>query len=55
MKTATVRQRRTLNDGRRVVNVVCPVCDHRHWIRDTVGTTQCPRRPGRFTVEAGKR
>ncbi|EUA04655.1 hypothetical protein I547_3083 [Mycobacterium kansasii 824] len=48
--SATIRQRRTLADGRRLINVVCPVCDGRHWIptADTVG--RCPRKPGSFVV-----
>lgn len=49
MKTALIRQRRTLADGRRLVNVACPMCDRRHWI-PAAGTGKCPRRPGRFTI-----
>ncbi len=49
MKHAKVRARRTLSDGRELLQVVCPVCQGRHWLRDgTVG--HCPRRPGRFTI-----
>jgi hypothetical protein len=51
MRRATVRGRRTDIDGRRLVNVVCPVCDHRHWIPDA-GTGECSRRPGSFTVRS---
>jgi hypothetical protein len=49
VKRASVRQRRTLQDGHRVINVVCPICDHRHWLPDAV-TGRCPRRPGAFTI-----
>lgn len=54
MKTATIRQRRTLRDGKHLVQVVCPLCQGRHWIpaTDTVG--QCPRRPGTFTTTQRK-
>ena len=51
IKTAQVRQRRTLADGRRLVNIVCPICDRRHWIQAS-GSGKCPRRPGRFTIAA---
>lgn len=51
MKRATVRQRRTLVDGRRLVNVACPVCEHRHWLPDT-GTGRCPRKSGSFAIAA---
>lgn len=49
MKQAKVRARRTLTDGRKLLQVVCPVCQGRHWVRDTA-TGHCPRRPGRFTI-----
>jgi hypothetical protein len=32
------------------VCVVCPVCDHRHWIPAGTHTSSCPRRPGTFTI-----
>ena len=49
MKPARIRHRRTLADGRKLLNIVCPLCDRQHWIRDaSVG--DCPRRPGRFTI-----
>ena len=51
MRPAQIRQRRTLADGRRLVNVVCPVCDRRHWLPAS-GVGKCPRRPGRFTIVA---
>ena len=54
MKSAIVRQRRTLGDGRRFVNVVCPVCDRRHWLPAT-DTGRCPRKPGRFTIATTER
>lgn len=50
MKRATIRQRRTLADGRRLVQVVCPVCDGRHWVPADLSTSDCPRRPGAFTL-----
>jgi hypothetical protein len=31
MKAARVRGRRTGPDGRRLVNVICPKCNHCHW------------------------
>jgi hypothetical protein len=32
MRPAIVKQRRQLADGRRLVNVVCPACEGRHWL-----------------------
>ncbi len=53
MKRAKITQRRTLADGKLMVNVVCPVCEHRHWLPvTTVG--HCPRRPGRFAIAADR-
>lgn len=49
MKTARIRQRRTLADGSRLVLVVCPVCDHRHWTQ-AKSTGHCPRRHCDFTI-----
>ena len=49
MKAATVKKRRRLADGRRLVNVVCPACDGRHWLPDD-HTGECPRRPATFTI-----
>jgi hypothetical protein len=49
MKIAQIRQRRTLADGTRMVNIVCPFCEHHHWIRDGVSAT-CLRKPGRFSI-----
>ncbi len=49
VKRAPVRQRRTTADGRRFVNVVCPVCDRRHWLPES-NTGICPRRSGHFTI-----
>jgi hypothetical protein len=49
MKHAVVRQRRGTADGRQFVNVVCPVCDHRHWLQ-AAETGSCPRKPGIFTI-----
>jgi hypothetical protein len=51
MKRATVRQRRTLADGRRLVNVVCPYCQHRHWLPEAA-TGFCTRRNSNFTIAA---
>ena len=50
MKHAVIRQRRTLADGRRLVNIVCPVCDGRHWLPAETTKAECPRRPGAFTL-----
>lgn len=51
VKRAKVVHRRTLADGKIVVRIVCPVCDHRHWLpASKVG--HCPRRCGKFTIEA---
>ncbi|WP_170981215.1 hypothetical protein [Mycolicibacterium sp. CR10] len=50
MKRAVVRQRRTLADGRKFVCIVCPVCEHRHWLPADTNTSECPRRPGTFTL-----
>jgi len=48
-KTAVVRQRRTLADGRRLICIVCPLCEHRHWQQaDEPG--HCPRRGGTFAI-----
>jgi hypothetical protein len=50
MKKATViRARRTLADGRRLLQVVCPICEHRHWLPET-STGVCPRRRTAFTI-----
>jgi hypothetical protein len=51
VKRAVVRQRRTLGDGRRLVNVVCPFCEGRHWLPASA-TGSCPRRstPAAFTI-----
>jgi hypothetical protein len=54
VKRAKVCQRRRLADGRIMVNVVCPVCDHRHWLPVTA-TGECPRRSGRFTISEAVR
>lgn len=51
--TAQVRQRRTTPNGTRSVNVVCPVCDRRHWVRDGA-TGKCPRKTGAFTIHDPK-
>jgi len=49
MKPARIRQRRTLADGRKLINIECPLCDRQHWMREaSVG--DCPRRPGSFTI-----
>ena len=32
MKAAVIRARRRLADGRRMLQVVCPLCEHRHWM-----------------------
>jgi hypothetical protein len=49
VKRAVIKQRRTLGDGRRLVTIVCPVCDGRHWL-PTADTGRCPRKPGIFTI-----
>ncbi len=50
MKRAVIRQRRTLADGRRLVQVACPICGVRHWLPADTTTHQCPRRPGVFAL-----
>ena len=50
MKRATIRGRRPLGDGRRLVNIVCPICDGRHWMPANTQTHECPRKPGTFTI-----
>lgn len=50
MKRAIVKQRRTLADGRRLVQVVCPICQGRHWLPADATQATCPRRPGAFTL-----
>ncbi len=54
MKRAKVLHRRTLPDGSTIVRVVCPVCDHRHWIPQTA-IGHCPRRVGKFVISGGHR
>ena len=54
-KRAIIRERRTLADGRRFVNVICPLCDRRHWIPADDDTGRCPRRLGGFTISADKK
>jgi hypothetical protein len=53
MKTALVKQRRQLADGRRLVQIVCPACDGRHWLPDS-GTGQCPQRLSTFAFPPRK-
>ncbi|VEG42726.1 Uncharacterised protein [Mycolicibacterium flavescens] len=53
MKRTVIRARRTLADGRRLLQVVCPYCDHRHWLPDAV-TGFCNRRNYTFTIPTGK-
>ena len=47
MKTATITQRRTHRDGRRLVNVLCPACQHRHWMPETTEPVRCPLKIGK--------
>lgn len=55
LKRAKIHTRRTLADGRRMIQVVCPVCDHRHWMRDA-DTGHCILGwPGKFIIGGGKR
>jgi hypothetical protein len=49
MKTATVRARRRLADGRKLIQVVCPVCSHRHWMQEAA-TGWCSRRNSTFAI-----
>jgi hypothetical protein len=49
MKAATVKQRRRLVDGHRLIQVVCPHCEHRHWLPEAA-TGWCSRRNSTFTV-----
>jgi hypothetical protein len=49
MRPAIVEQRRQLADGRRLVNVVCPACEGRHWLQEAT-TGFCSRRNSTFTI-----
>jgi hypothetical protein len=49
MRAAIVKQRRRLADGRRLVQVACPHCEHRHWLPEAV-TGFCARRNSTFSV-----
>lgn len=57
MKRAKVHTQRRLADDRRMVQIVCPVCDGRHWMRAAAGDiAHCPRGlPGQFIIGAKKR
>jgi hypothetical protein len=49
MKAATVKQRRRLADGRRLIQIVCPHCSHRHWLPEAaIGF--CTRRNSEFAI-----
>lgn len=49
MKGAAIKARRRLADGRRLIQVVCPLCEHRHWLPEqAVGW--CSRRAATFTI-----
>lgn len=52
VKAAVVRGRRTGPDGARLVNVVCPRCDGRHWVPDA-DAGWCPRRRLPFRIAEG--
>lgn len=55
MKTAIIKQRRTAPDGRRMVNVCCPACSHRHWITYTDQPVVCPLRKDKmFRIAAAR-
>jgi hypothetical protein len=49
VKRATVKGRRTLGDGRRLINIACPVCNGMHWMA-AAESGRCPRKPGSFTI-----
>ena len=49
MKAAIVNQRRTLADGRRFLQIVCPCCDHRHWLPEAANG-YCFRRNSTFAI-----
>ena len=49
MKRAKIVAHRQGANGHRLVGIVCPVCQRRHWLPDQP-TGRCPRRPGRFTI-----
>jgi hypothetical protein len=49
MKAAAVRGRRRLADGRKLIQVVCPHCEHRHWLPEAT-TGFCTRRNSTFTI-----
>jgi hypothetical protein len=54
VNTATIKGRRTLGDGRQLINICCPVCDGRHWL-PAKDTAECPRRPGSFVIATDRR
>jgi hypothetical protein len=56
LKRAVIRARRRLADGRRLIQIVCPHCEHRHWLPEAV-TGFCPRRTSTstFTITAAER
>ena len=54
MKRAAVRATRRLADGRRLVNVICPFCNRRHWLPNGP-TGECPRRTGEFAINQATR
>jgi hypothetical protein len=49
MKRASIRARRRLADGHRLIQVVCPRCDHRHWMPEAAAGF-CSRHHATFTV-----
>jgi hypothetical protein len=50
-RAAVVRARRRLADGRKLLQIVCPACDHRHWLPEAA-TGLCARRNSTFTIAA---
>jgi hypothetical protein len=56
VKRAVIRARRRLADGRRLIQVVCPHCEHRHWLAESA-TGFCPRRTSTptFTITTAER
>lgn len=54
MKAAKVIARRRTPSGDIAIQIVCPVCDRRHWL-PMADEGQCPRRFGRFAISERSR
>lgn len=54
MKRAKTTATRRLADGRKLSQIVCPVCDHRHWVPADRAMHVCPRRSGTFATRGAR-